>query len=1074
MRRRLTPVLHILALTLFLAFPLESTGQQASSPPSMKGVWRTYDVTDGLVSGFIPCIYQDRDGVLWLCSRASGVIRYDGQTFTTLDTEDGLADNRVRSIFQDREGRFWFGTFSGVSRYDPSLRTQGPGSGQVAWTTFTTEDGLAHDRSARILQDREGHFWFGTSAGVSRYDGDSWTTLTTEDGLANDSVGSILQDREGNLWFGTNDGVSRYDPGSGPGKSWVTFTTKDGLAHNDVSSIFQDQEGAFWFGTWGGVSRYDPGSEAPSTELRAGGTGPGSSPGQAWTTFTTEDGLAHNHVTSLLQDREGHPWFGTSGGVSRYDPGSSPGQAAWTTFTTEDGLPDDTVISLLQDREGDLWVGTYTGLSRYGGRTWITFTTEDGLVNDRVESVHQDRDGHLWFGTPGGVSRFDSGSSPLRRGSGQAGQSWTTFTAEDGLVGQRVSSILQDRDGVFWFGTQRGGVSHYDGKTWTTFTTKDGLGNDDVHAIFQDRVGHIWFATDGGASRFDGQTWATFTTDDGLADNAVRSSIIQDRDGHLWFGTKRGASRYDPSSECKGWETFTIEDGLAQDEVLAMLEGPEGEIWFGTFGGGVSRFDPGSSPEQAWTTFTTKDGLASNEVTHILKDRNGHLWFGTSGGGLSRFDGDVFQTLTSDDGLAGNYVSGGGILESRDGDIWIGTNKGVTRFRSPAPLRPPIVIDAVVADHRYEREDELSIPSTVGVVGFEFHGMSFKTRPDAMVYRHRLKGYDDDWKTTRDRRWEVQDLPVGSYTFEVQAVDRDMVYSETPATVLLHVHLPYERIGWISALSLFIALTIWQTVRVIRRDRRLIAEAEDELQTAHDLQKSLMARESLRIKGFDIAGRCVPANHVGGDFFQYFALSKSRVAGVMADVTGHAMEAAVPMLMFSGMLDTHMRMGGTLEEVFDRLNRALCRMLPKETFICLEIGELNLSTGDVRLTNGGCPYPTHFSASSGELREIVMDAYPLGVRPDTEFPVVEAKLQDGDRLVFYSDGIPEAENGAGDQFGFEATMETIRSACKEDLSASETIDFIMKRMDAFRGAAPQADDITCVVVRMDKTKRRRS
>ena len=99
--------------------------------------------------------------------------------------------------------------------------------------------------------------------------------------------------------------------------------------------------------------------------------------------------------------------------------------------------------------------------------------------------------------------------------------------------------------------------------------------------------------------------------------------------------------------------------------------------------------------------------------------------------------------------------------------------------------------------------------------------MSFKTRPDGMVYRYRLNGYDKDWRTTHAWRVEYQNLPRGSYTFEVQAVDRDLVYSEKPATVALRVHAPYMLIGLWSALSVAVALVAWQTARVVRRDRRL-------------------------------------------------------------------------------------------------------------------------------------------------------------------------------------------------------------------------------------------------------------
>ena len=119
---------------------------------------------------------------------------------------------------------------------------------------------------------------------------------------------------------------------------------------------------------------------------------------------------------------------------------AGPGKGNWRTFDATDGLVDVSVASIFQDREGYLWFGTQGGLSRYDGQTWTSFTTRDGLAHDWVISICQDREGYLWFGTwGGGVSRYD-------------GREFKTFTTQEGLAGNNVSSILQDREGYRWFG----------------------------------------------------------------------------------------------------------------------------------------------------------------------------------------------------------------------------------------------------------------------------------------------------------------------------------------------------------------------------------------------------------------------------------------------------------------------------------------------------------------------------------------------------------------------------------------------------------------------------------------------
>ena len=248
---------------------------------------------------------------------------------------------------------------------------------------------------------------------------------------------------------------------------------------------------------------------------------------------------------------------------------------------------------------------------------------------------------------------------------------------------------------------------------------------------------------------------------------------------------------------------------------------------------------------------------------------------------------------------------------------------------------------------------------------------------------------------------------------------------------------------------------------------RLIAELEEELQTAHDLQMGLMPREAPRVPGFEFAGRCLTANHVGGDLYKYYPLPQGQMLGVLADVTGHAMDAAVPLLIFCGILESQLELGGSIEELFGRLNRSLHRTLPAHTFVCLVMGELDLSTRKLRLANAGCPYPYHFQAASGQVSELKMDAYPLGVRQDTAYRVLEVELAPGDRVVFCSDGIIEAANGAEEQFGYERTAEVIRQGCQEELSAEALLGRIMAEVKAFSQGAPQGDDQTVVVLRVE-------
>ena len=247
---------------------------------------------------------------------------------------------------------------------------------------------------------------------------------------------------------------------------------------------------------------------------------------------------------------------------------------------------------------------------------------------------------------------------------------------------------------------------------------------------------------------------------------------------------------------------------------------------------------------------------------------------------------------------------------------------------------------------------------------------------------------------------------------------------------------------------------------------QLIAEMERELKAAHDLQMNLMPTESPQIEHIEVSGRCIPATHVGGDYFQYFITSQNRLVLSMADVTGHAMEAAIPAVMFDGILESQMEREERLEDLFKRLNNTLHRKLSDHTYVCFVMGEFDPKNRYLRLCNAGCPYPYHYEAKSNTLQELQLDAYPLGVSPNATYQTVGVALQPGDGLIFCSDGIIEAENSAQEQFGFDRTEDLARTACSQNHTAEATLNHILETVNAFQGHQTQMDDMTCIVARI--------
>jgi len=255
----------------------------------------------------------------------------------------------------------------------------------------------------------------------------------------------------------------------------------------------------------------------------------------------------------------------------------------------------------------------------------------------------------------------------------------------------------------------------------------------------------MWFAMyEGGVYQYDGKKLTRRTTADGLPNDDFSKHILEDRGGNIWIATNGGLCRYDG-------KTFR--------------------------------------------TFTTKDGLAGNQIDSLFEDSCGNLWFMISAGGVNKFDGENFQHFTTDDGLLSNTVSG--MLEDEVGNLIFGTSRGFTIYTPPVEkIPPPVFVTEVVADKVYsvdasessQPSEGFKIPSTAKRISFSYHGMSFKTK--RLRYNYMLEGYDTEWKATWDEQVSYDNLPPGEYVFKVITITRDLVYSDTPATLHLQIVPP--------------------------------------------------------------------------------------------------------------------------------------------------------------------------------------------------------------------------------------------------------------------------------------------
>jgi sigma-B regulation protein RsbU (phosphoserine phosphatase) len=250
--------------------------------------------------------------------------------------------------------------------------------------------------------------------------------------------------------------------------------------------------------------------------------------------------------------------------------------------------------------------------------------------------------------------------------------------------------------------------------------------------------------------------------------------------------------------------------------------------------------------------------------------------------------------------------------------------------------------------------------------------------------------------------------------------------------------------------------------------RKLIESLEGELQKARDLQMGLMPKAAPDVPGLDVAGSCLPATDVGGDYYQYFQ-GDGAVTICVADVTGHSMEAAIPAARFDGILDSQIELGDEPAALLARLNQRLARKMPGQTHVCCLLARIDATTGALRLANAACPFPYVYRSEGDEMAELETEAYPLSVRPDAEYETVERQLRAGDVLVLFSDGIVETRNAAGETYGDERLQGAIRRGCREGEGGADVVlRRILSDVQAFGGGREQEDDQTVVVIAVEE------
>jgi len=239
---------------------------------------------------------------------------------------------------------------------------------------------------------------------------------------------------------------------------------------------------------------------------------------------------------------------------------------------------------------------------------------------------------------------------------------------------------------------------------------------------------------------------------------------------------------------------------------------------------------------------------------------------------------------------------------------------------------------------------------------------------------------------------------------------------------------------------------------------------QSEIEIAASIQRNLLPKEGPQFRGVSFSAHFEPTASIGGDYYDVFNIDKTRLAVAIGDVSGHGLSTGLVMAMVKAAITTLVEEGAEETALFHRLNDLVFRSTERRAFMTLAFTIFDLEKGTIRHTNAGHLYP-YLLREGQKPRGIEVPSLPLGVRSTISTHTAEVDLQEGDAIVYLSDGIVEAQDEQGEPFGFEH-LESLLSQ-SADRSPSTIRDQILEAVARHCGTRPADDDRTVMILRFD-------
>jgi signal transduction histidine kinase/ligand-binding sensor domain-containing protein len=613
---------------------------------------------------------------------------------------------------------------------------------RVAIEHYGIAEGLPHNRATVILQDRKGYLWFGTEAGLSRFDGYRFRNYSVDDGLPHPVVTDIAEDRNGQLWVATLKGVAkladpalptsrRRDAADSDPRRFIGYSLGDSERSNMVDEILVDAQNGLWCATNAGLFHAEL-SAASEPKFQLVFRHKTSS--EAMTSYADREGklwfayaellirVAGSQIsvypppplqrkvgaTGMTEHQPGRLLVGyMAEGVFEFTAPTNGGTGTWSRFPVQLG-PRQTVRAMFTDSSGAVLIGTDRGMIHYENGHQARYAAGADLDDQIVRTISEDSEGNIWVGTSwSGVYKLATQEIVAVRG--------------DDLPSEYFARVFQDRDGRTYAILRDRGTFEIVGEGARMVPNSDHTPLNSMIDALQDRRGDWWISTRNTLFRFSGpllqlRRGRQLTPREGIGRGRIYF-VEEDPAGQLWTSVDGTLHRLDEAGEARPvgipgrfdamlaersgslwlaslestvarWSdgngaSLELVEGLPKARVRRFFQDSRGWVWvlFRTSGVSVTT-DPGAA-HPAFRHFSQGSGLASDQVSSITEDQRGRIYLGTVNG-LDRFDPDTdrIRHLTRADGLPGDAVFD--CLADSTGHIWVATTTGLARLDAKA------------------------------------------------------------------------------------------------------------------------------------------------------------------------------------------------------------------------------------------------------------------------------------------------------------------------------------------------------------------------------------------------------